>query len=134
MTTIEEHKKIIKEFEEDITEKIRRNIIGQRQKIIGFAASEGSVNCFALFLHKQNLISEGFNVNHKWFASIRRSEEKFPFDFPKKHEILSKLVRQEQLRAMLCYGKSKTVEDVKEAIKTFFELKKIIESEIGEEI
>ena len=134
MTTIDEHKRIVKEFEEDIAEKVRRDIIAQRQKIIGFAASEGSVNCFAILLHVQNMISDGFNVNHRWFASMRRSEEKFPFDFPEKHKILSMLVRQEQLRALLCYGKGKSVEDVKEAIKIFFGLKRIVEDKIGEDL
>ncbi len=134
MTTVEEHKKIIKEFEDDINEKLRRNIIIERQKILGFSTSEGASNCFALFLHHQNLISQGFNVNHKWFASKRRAEEKFLFDFPKKTEILDKLVRQEQLRNILCYGKSKTIDDVEESIKLFFEIKKLIEKIIGEPI
>ena len=134
MTTVEEHKKIIKELEEDIKEKIRRGIIAQRQKIIGFATSEGSVNCFALFLHRQKLISEGFNVNHRWFSSVRKFEEKFPFDFPYKQQLLNKLIREEQLRDRLCYGKSKTTEDVEEAIRIFFDIKKIVEKEISEEI
>ncbi|NOR85404.1 hypothetical protein GQ473_04745 [archaeon] len=134
MTSIEEHKIIIKEFEDDINEKLRRNIINERQKLIGFATSEGSTNYFALFLHKQNLISHGFNVNHKWFASKKRAEEKFPFDFPSKKELFTNLIRQEQLRNILCYGKNKSIEDVEESIKTFFEIKTIIEKLIGESI
>lgn len=134
MTSIEEHKKIIKEFEDDINEKLRRNIINERQKLIGFATSEGSTNYFALYLHEKNLISHGFNVNHKWFASKKRAEEKFPFDFPNKKEIFANLIRQEQLRNILCYGKSKSIKEVEESIKTFFEIKTIIEKLIGETI
>ncbi len=70
MTSIEEHKRALNELESDINEKIRLNIISKRQKIIGFAASEASTNCFAILLHKKNLITVGFNVNHKWFSSM----------------------------------------------------------------
>lgn len=134
MTSIEEHKKAVKELEDDIEEKIRLHLITDRQKIIGFAASEASANCFAILLHIRNLISAGFNVNHKWFASIERAKEKFPFDFPHKNKILELLVREEQFRDRLCYGKSKSPNEAEEAVKTFFELKKIIEGETGEKI
>jgi len=76
MTSIEEHKRIHEELEEDINEKVTRNIITKRQKIIGFAASEASTNLFAILLHKLNLITAGFNVNHRFFASIERAKEK----------------------------------------------------------
>ena len=134
MTSIEEHINIIKELEEDINEKIRSKIMLRRQKIIGFSTSEGSNNCLALFLHKKNLIPPGFNVNHLWFTSERRAREKFPFDFPKKRKIFELLLKQENLRQKLCYGKSKDLEFVEDAIKTFFQIKAIIEAELGEEI
>ncbi len=35
MTTIEEHKKAVGEFEADIQEKIRLHLLSERQKIIG---------------------------------------------------------------------------------------------------
>lgn len=134
MTTAEEHKTIIKELEEDIKEKIKANLLLRRQKIIGFSASEGVTNCLALLLHRKNLISSGFNVNHLWFASERKAETKFPFDFPSKKEIFSLLVKQEALRQQLCYGKSKSLPLVEEAAKNFFALKKIVEKELGEEL
>jgi len=134
MTTIEEHKKTVKELEEDIKEKVRTGILEQRQKIIGFATSEAATNLFALFLHKKKLVSEGTAINHRWFASLKRATEKFPFEFPKKHELVQKLVRQEQLRERLCYGRAKTKKDAEEAVKNFFEIKEIVQDEIGEEI
>jgi len=132
MTTIEEHKNIINEFEEDIKEKIKAKLLLRRQKIIGFATSEGSTNYLALFLHIKNLISSGFNVNHTWFASEKKAHRKFPFDFPKKKEIFNLLVKQENLRQKLCYGKNKDFNLVKEAVKNFFEIKNIFENELGE--
>ncbi len=134
MTSLEEHKNAVKELEEDIQEKIRMRLLHERQKIIGFAASEAAANCFAILLHKKRLISEGFNVNHKWFASTERAKEKFPFDFPHKNKILELMVREERFRDRLCYGKSKSADEAEEAIKTFFDIKKIVKEETGEDI
>lgn len=134
MTTIEEHKAIIKEMEEDIKEKIRADLLLQRQKIIGFSTSEGATNCFAFFLHKNNLISSGFNVNHLWFASERKAEERFHFEFSSKKEILPLMVKQEDLRQKLCYGRNKDLSLVKQAVDNFFTIKKLIEKTSGEQI
>lgn len=132
MTSIEEHKKAVEELEADILEKIRLHTVSERQKIIGFTASEASTNCFAILLHKKNLISAGFNVNHKWFASIERAKAKFPFDFPHKSRLLELLVKEEQLRDRLCYGRSKSSAEAEEAIKIFFDIKKLASEETGE--
>jgi hypothetical protein len=134
MTSVEEHRKAVKELEADINEKLRADIVAERQKILGFATSEAATNCFALFLHKLSLISEGTNINHKWFASAERARKKFPFDFPHKSELVGKLVQQERLRDRLCYGRSKSPEEARKAIKTFFEIKTLIEKEMGESI
>lgn len=134
MTSIEEHKRALKELESDINEKIRLNIISERQKIIGFTASEASANCFAILLHKKNLITVGFNVNHKWFSSMQRAKDRFPFDFPEKDKLLELLVRVEYLRDRLCYGKSKNPSEAEDAIKSFFEIKTIVKAETGEDI
>ena len=131
MTTIEEHKKSIQALEQDVNEKIRDNILFERQKIVGFDVSEAATNLFELYLHKKNLITEGFNVNHRFFSSMKRAEEKFSFDFPEKPKILEYLVSTEQLTTKLCYGKSKKLEDVESAIKLFFGLKNLIEKQIG---
>lgn len=129
MPSIEEHKRTAKELIEDIEEKIRLNIVSKRQRIIGFAASEASANLFAIFLHNKNLIEPGFNLNHSFFASQRRAESIFPFEFSKKKEILSILVRIEELRNRLCYGREKEALEVNEAVSLLFKLKDIFEEE-----
>jgi hypothetical protein len=134
MTTYEEHKNIVKEFMSDINEKIRADLLSERQKIIGFAASEASVNMFALLLHKKNLISPGFNINHKFFSSIKRAESTFDFKIEDKEKILESLVKQEEFRDKLCYGKSKDKALVEKALENLFVLKKVIEKGLGEEI
>jgi len=132
MTTIEEHKKIVEEFLDDINEKIKANLLVERQKIVGFAASEASVNLFTLFLHKKKLIEPSFNVNHRYFASLRIAENKFNFDFPGKSKIISLLISQENYRNKLCYGKEKSAEIVNSAVKNLFEFKNLIETELEE--
>jgi hypothetical protein len=134
MTTYENHKNIVKNLIEDIDEKIRSQNIIERQKIIGFAVSEASVNLIAILLRKNDLISSGFMINHRYFASKKRTIEKLPFDFNNKETIIDLLVNIEEGRQRLCYGKDKSKEEVEKAIKELFQLKKIIEKEIGEEI
>jgi hypothetical protein len=130
MTTIEEHKEIIKEFLEDINEKIRAGLAADRQKIIGFTASEAAANLFALYLHSKNLLEPTFNINHRFFASLRIAEKKFDINFNKKEELIKLLVKQEEYRNKLCYGKKKNSEIVNSAISNLFEIKSIIDNEL----
>ena len=132
MTTIEEHEKIAKEFLDDINEKIKADLLIERQKIIGFSASEAAVNLFAILLHKKKLIEPSFSVNHRYFASQRIAENRFNFDFPNKNQTLNLLIAQESYRNKLCYGKEKKAEIVNSAIKNLFELKILIESGLEE--
>ena len=133
MTTIKEHEKIVQEFLDDINEKIKADLLVERQKIIGFAASEASANLFTIFLHKKNLIEPSFNINHRYFASLKIAESKFNFDFPDKDKIINLLINQENYRNKLCYGKEKSAEIVNSAVKNLFELKRLIEAELKEE-
>lgn len=127
MPSIEEHEKAAKHLINDIEEKIRLNLVAERQKIIGFAVSEASTNLFAKFLHKNNLISQGFHVNHQFFASQKRAELAFQQSFTSKEEIIKILVKIEELRTRLCYGKEKEVKEANEAISLLFKLKEILE-------
>lgn len=127
MPSIEEHEKTANELIEDIEEKIRLNLVAKRQKIIGFAVSETASNLFAAFLHKKELINQGFNVNHLFFASMQRAERTFPSDFPEKKDALATLVRIEELRNRLCYGREKEASEAQEAISLLFKLKGLLE-------
>src|SRR3989338_620704 len=131
MVAIDEHKKIVREFVEDINEKIKAGLLTERQKIIGFSASEAATNLFAIFLHSKSLIEPSFNLNHRFFASKRIAEKKFDFDIPHKEKLLDLLVKQEDYRNKLCYGRDKSASIVNSAVKTFFEIKNLIESEFG---
>lgn len=100
-----------------LTEKIRAGLLLERQKIIAFDASEASTNLLEYFLHKKNLIPLGFKVNHNYFVSTKRAERYLNFDFPKKKELIELMVNQEKLRNLLCYGKEKEINKVREAIE-----------------
>ena len=134
MTSIEEHKRAFQQFVEDINEKIRANLLVERQKIAGFVASEAATNILEYFFHRKNLISSGFKVNHNHFVSEKRANHYLSFDFPRKEELLSLMVKQDDFRNLLCYGKEKTIDLVKEAITNLNKIKDIIEEELGEEL
>ncbi len=129
MPSIEEHESTVKELIDDIEEKIRLGVVVKRQKIIGFAVSEASANLFAIFLHKNKLIDSGFHVNHLFFASKKRAENAFLSEFKNKDQVLLLLVRIEELRNRLCYGRDKEAKEVNESIELLFKLKKLLEEE-----
>lgn len=134
MTSLIEHKNNIKQFLEDINEKIRANLLLERQKLIAFAASEAATNLLEYFLHKKELISSSLTLNHNHFSSEKRSLRTLEFEFPHKKDIIALMVQQEKFRDLLCYGKEKEFEKVREAVANVQKLKKIIELELGEEI
>lgn len=134
MTTIENHKAILRELLEDIEEKVRADLVIQRQKILGFALSEASTNLLAVLLLKNGLVSSGFMVNHRYFSSQKAAKERFPFSFPRKDEIIDSMVAQENFRDRLCYGKHKDRKEAEDAIKNLYHLKALIEKEIGEDL
>jgi len=118
----------------DINEKIRSDLLVERQKLIGFATSEVSCDMFAILLHKRNLISPGFNINHRFFSSEKSTRERFNFDFPNKNQLMKLLISQENYRILLCYGKSKDIKAVEDAIENMNKVKNLIENILGEPI
>lgn len=131
MTSVEEHIRNIKQLLNDVEEKIRSDLILERQKLVGFATSEITCELLALLLHKKNLISPGFNVNHRFLASEKSARERFNFSFPKKEELIPLLVSQENYRTLLCYGKSKERKVIEDAIRNMQKIKMMIEKETG---
>lgn len=134
MTTAEEHLKAIQQFLADIYEKIRSNLLVERQKIIGFTTSEAATNLLEYFFHKKNIIPSGFRVNHRYFTSERKAQSYLDFEFPHKKEIISLMIKQEEFREILCYGKEKESEKVYAAITNLNKIKTMITEELGEEL
>ncbi|MFA4886700.1 MAG: hypothetical protein WC595_00665 [Candidatus Nanoarchaeia archaeon] len=126
---IETHEKKLKESLEPIQESVERGL-DERQRTIGFNTSAACADMLEILFHKKNLIDPGFMVKHEWLKSKNKVEEKFPFDFPKKKEILELVLKIEERRDVLCYGKPQKVEVIKSVLENFYEVKKLFK-EIG---
>ena len=126
---IETHEKKLKESLELIQESVERGL-DERQRTIGFNTSAACADMLEILFHKKNLIDPGFMVKHEWLKSKNKVEEKFPFDFPKKKEILELVLKIEERRDVLCYGKPQKVEVIKSVLENFYEVKKLFK-EIG---
>ena len=127
MTSIEEHEGKVKRLQEDINEKRNKGLLLERQEIIGFVASELSTNLFAILMHKKHLIDRGFIINHRFFVSEKRANSVFNFDFKNKQEIIRLMVKQDEFRSKLCYGKSEEIDIVENALHNLKLLKQKIE-------
>ncbi|MBI2675803.1 MAG: hypothetical protein HYX24_05060 [Candidatus Aenigmarchaeota archaeon] len=134
MPSADEHIKSIKSLFRDVEDKIKAGTLVEMQKLVGFACSEAACDLFALMLHRKNLISPGFNVNHRFFASEKIASEKFSFDFPHKAKLLPLLVNQERFRSILCYGRERERQIVEDCIKAAYKIREIVEEIIGETI
>ncbi|MEK6937334.1 MAG: hypothetical protein AABW58_04655 [Nanoarchaeota archaeon] len=119
----EEHVRNIKESLSIIEECIEKGLL-ERQRNIGFNTSAASVDMLELLLHKKSLIDPGFLVKHEWLNSKNKIEEKFPFEFEKKDEILGLMSKIESKRSLLCYGKQQKIELIQEVIDNFNKLRK----------
>lgn len=98
--------------------------LDKAQRIVGLHASRGIIELFSIFLHKKNLIDEGFQVNHRWFKS-ENAGQRFP-QFQNKENIISKMIKLEILCENLAYGAPKPTSKTEEAIELFKELEELI--------
>jgi|GEM_PF-933091 hypothetical protein len=98
--------------------------IEKSQRIIGLHASRGITELLSIFLHKNRLIDEGFQLNHRWFKS-ERVTGKLP-EFSNKKGIVGKMVKLENLCETLAYGAPKSVGKTEEAINLFRDIEEMI--------
>lgn len=104
------------------------------QSGVGFHASAGMVELFSIYLHKLNLISGDFQLKHNWFKSENVIKEKLNFDFPHKNTILELMTAIEEMRNPLCYGAPRPEDIIDTILTDFYDLKEIIEKELGERL
>jgi hypothetical protein len=130
MTSLEEHKKKIKEHLEEIEDAIDK---GAENKpiTIGFNCSACALQFLELYLHAINKIPVGKVLKHDWFkrpSSGQKKEpmieRKLPVNFEKKQEIYELIYALEEERTSLVYGKP-AKEQVKRVIEIFNKLKEI---------
>lgn len=130
MTSIEEHKKKIKEHLEEIDDAIERGI-EKKPVSIGFHCSACSLQLLELYLHTANKISIGKVIKHDWFKRPKPEqkqepliERKLTIEFPRQNEIYNLIYDIEDERNILMYGKPKE-EQIKKILDLFLKLKEI---------
>lgn len=105
---IEDHLRNINESLESIEFSIDKGI-ENHQRNIGFNCSLAAVEMLEVYLHKLELINPGAIIKHDWFRSLRLVNLRIPFDFPEKEKIILLLIKMEEKRDTLCYGKKQSL-------------------------
>jgi len=123
---IEEHEKAYEEHVKNIKRLIEEGI-EDNQRNLAYNISQGSIELFAIYLHKLHLIEgSGDQFDHRIFKSKNLTEIKIPNDFPDRKEILSIMNLIENERIALCYGNRKPKERMEKVLKHFNELREAI--------
>ena len=123
LAALEEHERKLKDCIEEGLENNQRNI--------AYNASHGSVELFSIYMHKLNLTTSGEKFDHRTFKKESEIERRLPADFPNRRKILELMRTIEEKRSVLCYGKRKPHEEIKQAIEAFRELKRLVSVEEG---
>ncbi|MDP2766307.1 MAG: hypothetical protein Q8O41_02495 [Candidatus Methanoperedens sp.] len=121
----EDHWKAYQEYRDNIFSwALEIRGLEKSQRTVGLNASRAIVELLSVYLHRNNLVDEGFQLNHRWFKSGKISD-KLP-DFKNKGKILQKMNYLESSSENLAYGSPKPSEQIKEIIELFNEVEKLI--------
>jgi hypothetical protein len=124
---IESHKANLKESLKEIENAVKAGL-EEKQRTVGFHTSAACVDMFEIYLHKLSLLSWDSIIKHEWFLSKRKIEEKVPFDFPGRSELIEMIRGIEMKRNNLCYGKRRTFEELATLVEDFNKVKKKFEA------
>ena len=123
---LEEHEKAYAEHLIHINRTIEEGL-EENQRNVGYNVSQGSIELFAIYLHKLNFLQgSGDQFDHRIFRSKNLIEKKIPAKFPAREGILKLLQFIESERIALCYGTRKSRERIEKVINAFQKLRKII--------
>ena len=127
---IEEHEKACKEHIENLKNAIEEGI-EDNQRNIGYNISQGSVELFAIYLHKLRLLQDsGDQFDHRIFKNKFQINRKIPVEFPDRKKILDLMKEIELERNIICYGKRKPERKIEAVIEKFQKLRKLINKNI----
>ena len=132
MTSVDEHKKKIKEHLEEIDDAVDSGI-ENKPVTIGFHCSSCALQFLEIYLHAINKIPVGKIIKHDWFKRPQPEqkielliERKLSVVFPKKQEIYSLIYDIEEERTSLLYGNPDD-KQIKKVLDSFLKLKDIFE-------
>jgi len=135
MTSINIHKKKIKEHIEEIRDAVEVGI-ENRPITIGFHCSACAIELLEFYLHKLGKISSGKIIKHDWFKRPRPEQKtlplvdrKLPVTFPDKEKIYELIYTIEENRNSLIYGKA-TKSQIKTVLDAFNKLRTLIEKKL----
>jgi len=138
MTSIDEHKKKIKEHLEEIEDAIDQGI-ENKPATIGFHSSACSMQLLELYLHILNKITIGKVIKHDWFKKPQKTqkiepliERKLQIQFPIKEQLYNLIYDIEDKRNNLMYGKT-SKQEIKNVLTSFQKLKQILIKKLSEE-
>lgn len=138
MTSLEEHKRKIKEHLQEINDAVDQGI-ENKPVTIGIHTSLCAVELLETYLHKKKLISAGKMIKHNWFERPKKEqkiipliERKLPVHFDDQDEIYDSLYNIEEVRDNLVYGKSNLLQ-IKQALDNFLKLKEKLLRKLKEE-
>ncbi len=130
MTSIEEHKRKIKEHLEEINDAINQGI-EKKPITLGFHCSSCALEFLEIYLHVINKLPIEKIIKHDWFKRPKEGQKKepliernLPIQFNKKDELYDLIYEIEEERNSLLYGKPKE-EQIKKVIESFNKLKTI---------
>lgn len=127
---IEEHEQAYKEHLNNMNNAIEEGT-EENQRNIGYNVSQGSIELFALYLHKLHLLQDsGDQFNHRIFKNKSLIEKRVPPDFQDRNKILELMKSIELERNIICYGKRKPKQRIEKMIKQFQKLRKLINSNL----
>ena len=102
--------------------------IATHQRSIGFHASSAAVDLLSIYLFQEKLVSPGTQVQHTWFKSRERADEKLPFTFPNKPRVLTLMITIEEQRDKFCYGTDQPLAKIHAVLDAFHELRDLFAS------
>jgi len=131
MTSIEEHKRKIKEHLGEINDAIDQGI-ENKPITIGFHCSACVLELLELYLHVNNKLPIEKIIKHDWFKRPKQEQKKdplierhLPVQFKKKEELYELIYDIEDERNSLLYGKPQE-KQIKTVLKEFQEFKEKI--------
>lgn len=123
---IQEHEKAYEEHLKNLNKFIEEGI-EENQRNIGYNVSQGSVELFAIYLHRLHLLQDsGDMFDHRVFKNKALIEKKIPPKFSERNKILKLMEDIELARNIICYGKRKPEKKIKTIIENFQKLRKLI--------
>ncbi|MBS3080275.1 hypothetical protein J4221_02290 [Candidatus Pacearchaeota archaeon] len=129
---IEDHEKSYNEHRSNLKRLIEEGI-ENNQRNIGYNISQGSVELFAIYLHRLRVLQgSGDMFNHRIFKNKNLIERKIPFEFKDKDKILELMKEIELDRNIVCYGKRKPIDKIKNMINKFNEFRRLINKNLKE--